>query len=67
MTGKCGWKRKTTPRLDRKIKAVVLKSTRASCKNLSTEMWVLWWTGESSFKCLLGQGLKSHMRRKSLV
>ena len=32
--GKCGRKRKTTPRLDRKIKAMALKDRRASCKKL---------------------------------
>jgi len=36
--GKCGRKRKTTPTLDRKIKAVALQNRRASCKNISVEL-----------------------------
>ena len=36
--GKCGRKRKTLPRLDRKITAMALGSRRASCKELSMEL-----------------------------
>jgi len=36
--GKCGRKRKTIPRLDRKIKAMALGSRRASCKELPLEL-----------------------------
>ena len=37
-TAKCGRRRKTTLRLDRKIKAMTLKDRRASCKKLSMEL-----------------------------
>ena len=36
--GKCGRKRKTTPRLDRKIKEMALKNRRASYKKFSMEL-----------------------------
>lgn len=34
--GKCGKKRKTTPRLDRKIKNLALKDRRTTCKRISS-------------------------------
>lgn len=36
--GRCGRKRKTTPRLDRRIKAMAEKDPRASCRKLATEL-----------------------------
>lgn len=36
--GNCGRKRKTSPRLDRKIKAMALKNRRATCKTLSMDL-----------------------------
>ena len=36
--GKCGRKRKTTPRVDRKIKNMALSDRRASCRKISSEL-----------------------------
>ena len=37
-TGKCGKKRKTTPRSDRKIKNIALKDRRTTCKRTSSNL-----------------------------
>ena len=64
--GKCGRKRKTTPRLDRKIKAMALKDRRASCKKLSMELAkqgdIL--SRRTINNRLLEQGLKAYRPRK---
>jgi DNA-directed RNA polymerase I, II, and III subunit RPABC1 len=36
--GKCGRKRKTTPRMDRRIKQMAIKDRRTSCTKIRTEM-----------------------------
>ena len=38
--GKCGRKRKTSPRTDRKIVQMALKGIRTSCRNFSTALAV---------------------------
>lgn len=37
-TGKCGRKKKTTPRTDRKIKQLALRDKRKSCKSIASEL-----------------------------
>ena len=63
---KCGRKRKTTPRTDRKIVKMALKDRRTSCRNLSTELAV---QGISLSRRrvngrLLESGLKAYRPRK---
>ena len=63
--GNCGRKRKTTPRLDRTIKAMALKDRRASCKKLSMDLAkqgnIL---SRRTIKYLLKQGLKAYRPRQ---
>lgn len=64
--GKCGRKRKTTPRTDRKIVQMALRDRRASCRKLTTELAM---QGVSLARRtvndrLLESGLKAYRPRK---
>ena len=64
--GKCGMKRKTTARLDRKIKNVALKDRRTTCKrisrNLAEEGIII--SRRTVIRRLLECGLKAYRTRK---
>ena len=62
----CGRKKKTTPRLDRKVKAITLKDRRASCKKLSIDLAKQGYveSRRTINNCLLEQGLKSYRPRR---
>ena len=64
--GNCGRKKKTTPRFDRKIKAIALKDRRASCKKLSIDLAKQGYVVSRSTinNRLIEQGLKAYRPRR---
>lgn len=66
MAGKCGRKRKTTPRTDRKIVQMALNNRRMSCRNISTELAVqgVSLARRTVNERLLERGLKAYRPRK---
>ena len=64
--GKCGRKRKTTPRTDRKIVRMALSNRRTSCKNLSIALAAqgVSLATRTVNKRLLESGLKAYRPRK---
>ena len=68
--GKCGRKRKTSPRTDRKIVQMALKGRRTSCRNFSTALAVqgIGLDRRTVKDRLLESGLKAyHPRKKPLL
>ena len=68
--GKCGRKRKTSPRTDRKIVQMALKGIRTSCRNFSTALAVqgIGLARRTVKDRLLESGMKAyHPRNKPLL
>lgn len=64
--GKCGRRKKTSPRLDRRIKAMALTNRRASCKKISIALANegICISRKTINNRLLDQGLKAYRPRK---